>query len=98
VTASSIASVIADHFGWLGFDQRAAGLGSLLNGDRDSARLALLSDCTPAPSANARQQPPEALNFPARRPLLRILELGGLTRDDVTGSNWGFGKIVLSRG
>jgi bacterial/archaeal transporter family-2 protein len=27
VTASSIASVIADHFGWLGFDQHAAGLG-----------------------------------------------------------------------
>jgi transporter family-2 protein len=27
VTASSVASVIADHFGWLGFDQHTAGLG-----------------------------------------------------------------------
>ena len=29
VTASSVASVIADHFGWLGFDQHAAGLGRI---------------------------------------------------------------------
>ena len=30
VTASSVASVIADHFGWLGFDQHPAGLGRIL--------------------------------------------------------------------
>src|ERR1044071_4987534 len=29
VTASSIASVLADHFGWLGFDQHPAGLGRI---------------------------------------------------------------------
>ena len=29
VTASSVASVIADHFGWLGFDQHPAGLGRI---------------------------------------------------------------------
>jgi bacterial/archaeal transporter family-2 protein len=30
VTASSIASVVADHFGWLGFQEHAAGLGRIL--------------------------------------------------------------------
>ena len=30
VTASSIASVVADHFAWLGFDEHAAGLGRIL--------------------------------------------------------------------
>lgn len=30
VTASSVASVIADHFGWLGFDQHSAGLGRIV--------------------------------------------------------------------
>ena len=29
VTASIVLSVIADHFGWLGFDQHAAGLGRI---------------------------------------------------------------------
>src|ERR1051325_22624 len=29
VTASTVVSVIADHFGWLGFDQHAAGLGRI---------------------------------------------------------------------
>jgi transporter family-2 protein len=30
VTASSVASVIADHFGWLGFDQHTASLGRIV--------------------------------------------------------------------
>jgi len=30
VTASSIASVVADHFGWLGFEEHAAGLARIL--------------------------------------------------------------------
>ena len=29
VTASTVVSVIADHFGWLGFDQHAAGFGRI---------------------------------------------------------------------
>jgi bacterial/archaeal transporter family-2 protein len=29
VTASSVASVVVDHFGWLGFDQHSAGIGRL---------------------------------------------------------------------
>jgi len=29
VTASSVASVVADHFGWLGFDQHTAGFGRI---------------------------------------------------------------------
>lgn len=30
VTASSVSSVVADHFGWLGFDQHRAGIGRIV--------------------------------------------------------------------
>ena len=43
VTSSSIASVMADHFGWLGFDQRAAGLGRVLGCVLMVAGIALVS-------------------------------------------------------
>ena len=43
VTASSIASVVADHFAWLGFDEHAAGLGRILGCAMMVAGIALIS-------------------------------------------------------
>ena len=43
VTASSIASVVADHFAWLGFDEHAAGLGRILGCAMMVAGIALVS-------------------------------------------------------
>jgi bacterial/archaeal transporter family-2 protein len=43
VTASSIASVVTDHFGWLGFDQHAAGIGRILGCALMVTGIALLS-------------------------------------------------------
>jgi bacterial/archaeal transporter family-2 protein len=45
VTASSIASVIADHFGWLGFDQHAAGLGRVAGCALMVTGIVLVSVC-----------------------------------------------------
>jgi transporter family-2 protein len=43
VTASSVASVIADHFGWLGFDQHAASFGRIAGCAMMVAGIALVS-------------------------------------------------------
>ena len=43
VTASSIGSVVADHFAWLGFDEHAAGLGRILGSAMMVAGIALVS-------------------------------------------------------
>lgn len=50
VTASSVASVIADHFGWLGFDQGGASFGRIAGCAIMVAGIALCrySDCDPA--------------------------------------------------
>jgi bacterial/archaeal transporter family-2 protein len=43
VTAASVASVIADHFGWLGFDQHAASFGRIAGCAMMVAGIALVS-------------------------------------------------------
>ena len=43
VTASSIASVLADHFGWLGFEEHAAGLGRIFGCALMVTGIALIS-------------------------------------------------------
>ena len=43
VTASSIASVVADHFGWLGFEEHAAGLARILGCALMVTGIALIS-------------------------------------------------------
>lgn len=43
VTASSIASVAADHFGWLGFEEHAAGLARILGCALMVTGIALIS-------------------------------------------------------
>lgn len=43
VTASVLASLVLDHFGWLGFEQHAAGLGRLLGGALMVAGVALIA-------------------------------------------------------
>jgi len=43
VTAASVASVIADHFGWFGFDQHAASFGRIAGCAMMVAGIALVS-------------------------------------------------------
>jgi transporter family-2 protein len=43
VTASSVASVLADHFGWLGFDQHTASFGRIAGCALMVAGIALVS-------------------------------------------------------
>jgi transporter family-2 protein len=43
VTASSVASIVVDHFGWLGFDQHRASIGRIAGGALMVLGIALVS-------------------------------------------------------
>jgi bacterial/archaeal transporter family-2 protein len=43
VTASSVASIVVDHFGWLGFEQHPANLGRIIGGLLMVIGIALVS-------------------------------------------------------